>query len=148
MIDLDFETFSAAGFRWDAAAGRWRPLEGARKSGLPAIGAELYAMHKSTRVICLAWDSELWIPGMDPPVPLWDHVRAGGMLSAWNSQFEWWIWNRVLVPQGWPEMKLDQIVDIMQLPEPTGGLASGIILLAVLAHRRSPARNKQPDHSS
>lgn len=115
MIHIDFETFSTAGYRWDPVKEKWTALEGASKSGLPAVGAEVYAMHPSTRVICLAWgdDVPIWRPGAPPPFGLWDHVRGGGLLSAWNSLFERWIWKYCLEPQGWPELPLAQIVDGM-----------------------------------
>jgi DNA polymerase len=107
MINIDFETFSAAGFRW--LGGKWVKLEGASKSGLSAVGAEVYALHPSTRVICLAWDKNLWRPEDSDPVELLERIKRGETLSAWNSTFERWVW-RCCLPQ-WPEIPLRQIVD-------------------------------------
>ncbi len=112
IINIDFETFSAAGYRW-VPPGKWAPLEGARKSGLFGVGAEVYAMHPSTRVICLDWGGRIWRPGAPVPSGLWIHIQNGGMVSAWNSQFEWWIWSCCLVPLGWPPLPLAQILDTM-----------------------------------
>lgn len=120
---LDFETYSEAGFVWDAqaggaAAGKWAALPGAPqgKKGLSVVGAAVYATHPSTEVLCAAYDlqdgrgPQLWTPGMPPPLPLIQHVQAGGLLEAWNSGFEHWIWNHVCVPRyGWPPLPQDQL---------------------------------------
>lgn len=48
------------------------------------------------------------------PQALLDHVAAGGLVRGWNVMFEWHIWNNVCVPKyGWPELKLEQLVDTM-----------------------------------
>jgi DNA polymerase len=112
MTHIDFETFSTAGYRWDPEAQKWERLEGASASGLPGVGAEVYAMHPSTRVICIVYNGTRWRPGAPDPVELLDHVRAGGILTAHNSQFEWWIWRGVCVRKhGWPELPLANILD-------------------------------------
>jgi hypothetical protein len=42
------------------------------------------------------------------------HVRAGGLISAWNAMFEWMTWNLYCVPKlGWPELPLEQVRDSM-----------------------------------
>ena len=113
---LDFETYSEAGYVWDVAAGKWAALPGAPsgKKGLPVVGAAVYATHPSTEVLCLAYDigrgPQIWRPGDSPPSPLWNYVSLGGMLEAWNSGFEHWIWNHVCVPRyGWPPLPQRQL---------------------------------------
>ena len=76
-IHIDFETFSTAGYTWDPVEEKWGKLEGANKAGLPTVGAEVYASHPSTRVVCLAWGDNLWWPGDPRPVCLWNYVKLG-----------------------------------------------------------------------
>jgi DNA polymerase bacteriophage-type len=120
--DLDFETYSEAGFDWTPAIKKWVPIEGStsQKRGLSVVGAAVYAQHPSTEVLCMAYDlkdgegRQFWRPGMAPPNPLLDLVRAGCELEAWNVAFEWWIWNEVCVPQyGWPPLLEFQTYDAM-----------------------------------
>jgi len=58
LPDMDFETYSEAGYAWDATARKWGALPGApaSKRGLSAVGAARYAEHPSTDVLCLAYD--------------------------------------------------------------------------------------------
>ncbi len=108
--DLDFETKSEAGYIWVAAptpknpnAGKWHGLAGAPqgKKGLGVVGAAVYAEHPTTDILSLAYNlkdgrgSRLWVPGGRRPADLIDHIARGGILEAWNSGFEWWIWNLV-----------------------------------------------------
>lgn len=120
LPDLDFETYSEAGYRWDAAAKTWRPLHGATKGGLSAVGACVYSEHPTAEVLSLAYNlkdgtgEKLWLPGMPPPVDLFDHIARGGLLEAWNCTFEYYIWLNVCTPRmGWPQLPLDQLRDAM-----------------------------------
>jgi len=120
---LDFETYSEAGFVWDAqaggaAAGKWAALPGAPqgKKGLQVVGAAVYATHPTADVLCAVYDlqdghgPQLWTPDMDRPDRLLLHVQAGGLLEAWNSGFEHWIWNHVCVTRyGWPPLPQGQL---------------------------------------
>ena len=56
--DLDFETFSAAGFVWDDEAGKWRgpPNASQGKKGLFVVGAAVYTEDPSCEVLSLAYD--------------------------------------------------------------------------------------------
>lgn len=90
-IHVDFETRSAA--------------------NLKNTGAYLYARHRSTSVLCLAYslDSgqsvEVWRIGEPAPEKLLREVRAGQPLYAFNAQFERHIWSEICVKQmGWPEV--------------------------------------------
>jgi DNA polymerase len=120
LADGDFETYSEAGYVWDGSPtpkfpfGRWRAPRGfdhAKKKqyGLTVVGAAVYAQHPSTEVLSFTYDlkdghgKRLWRPGMPVPQDLFDYIAAGGRMEAWNSGFEWWIWNFVCVPRyGWP----------------------------------------------
>lgn len=108
---FDFETRSSAGYVWDGR--RWRGPPGASgtRRGLPVVGAAAYARHPSTEVLCLRYaDGQHWRPGLPNPRPLLDYVAAGGMLEAWNSAFEWWVWNEVCTRRyGWPSLRLEQL---------------------------------------
>ena len=119
LPDFDFETYSEAGYEWDVTANRWR---GALKtgSGLPAVGAAVYAEHPSTQVLCMAYNLKdgagphLWIPGMLPPLDLFRHIASGGLLEAWNSSFEYHIWRAVCrARMGWPALPYHQLRDAM-----------------------------------
>jgi DNA polymerase bacteriophage-type len=114
---IDFETYSEAGHVWDIEANKWAALPGAPsgKKGLPVVGAAVYATHPSTEVLCLAYSlpdgvSRMWVPGGQYPFGLFQHIRNGGLLEAWNSGFEHWIWNHVCVPRyGWPPLPQRQL---------------------------------------
>ena len=94
------------------------------KANLPDVGLDIYANDPSTEVLCIAFGNsqdtvkvkkpqnpstnELW--------PLMQHVSNGGKIQAWNAMFEYAIWNCVCVPKyGWPELKLDQVIDSMAI---------------------------------
>ena len=120
--DFDFETYSEAGFVWNADRQKWESPAGAAagKKGLPVVGAAVYAQHPSTEVLCMAYDLKdgtgrhFWHPGMPPPQPLLDFVARGGEVEGWNVAFEWWIWNEVCVRRyGWPPLAQEQTYDAM-----------------------------------
>lgn len=111
LADLDFETYSEAGFVWDTERQRWGclPRASAGKKGLTVVNSARYAEHWTTEPLCLAYDLKngegryLWWPGEPDPEPLFDHIRRGGLLEAWNVFFERGIWENVCVPRlGWP----------------------------------------------
>ena len=121
LPDLDFETYSEAGYFWDAERERWQgpPRSPAGKKGLFVVGAPRYAEHPSTEVLSVAYDlkdgkgSRLWAPGRyisdPPPYDLFDYIAAGGLLEAWNVGFERLIWDHVCVKKmGWPPMPRSQ----------------------------------------
>lgn len=115
LPDMDFETYSEAGYYWDGPAERWR---GVTKTlpGLPAVGAAVYSEHPSTGVLSFAYDlkrgagSQLWVPGMPPPTDLFEHLIQGGLIEAWNVSFEYFIWTNVCVARmGWPRLPTEQL---------------------------------------
>lgn len=115
---LDFETYSEAGHRWDEVSQSWKmPLgAGGTKRGLGVVGVKNYVNHPTFDLLSLAYDlkdgrgERVWVPGQPPPADLLDHVARGGLLGAWNSGFEFTVWNdycvRVL---GWPPLRLEQM---------------------------------------
>lgn len=111
LADMDFETYSAAGFIWDEAAGKYYAPKGATKKGLPAVGAVVYTEHPSAEVLSLAYDLKdglgprLWTPGAPDPVDLFGYIARGGLIEAWNCGFEYWVWTNICTPRlGWPEL--------------------------------------------
>lgn len=118
LPDCDFETYSEAGYVWDAEANRWtcEPNAPQGKKGLGVIGLQRYAEHPSTEVVSFKYDLKdgrgrrMWMPGMAVPVDLFEYVGRGGPLEAWNSGFEHRIWNLVCVRRyGWPPLPQTQL---------------------------------------
>lgn len=119
LPDMDFETYSEAGYYWDGPAERWRGTT-PTKPGLPAVGAPVYSEHHSTEVLSLAFDLKdgrgprLWVPGMNPPQELFDHIAREELIEAWNSAFEFYIWKNVCAARmGWPDLPIHQLRDAM-----------------------------------
>lgn len=117
LPDLDFETYSEAGYVWNDEAGKWEGPPGAsgNTKGLPVVGAEPYAAHPTAEIICLAYDLKdglgrrRWRPGLPPPADLLAHVASGGLIEAWNASFERWVWMHVCAARyGWPPMRDEQ----------------------------------------
>ncbi len=118
LAGADYETYSEAGYTFDGR--RWRPARKGAKSGLDLVGAWIYSRHYSTVVTTFVYDLKngdgrrLWYPGLPNPVDLFAHVAAGRLLEAYNSFFEWCIWNNVCVRlYGWPPIPLYQTRDVM-----------------------------------
>lgn len=108
---LDFETYSEAGYEFKN--NKWDYPGNANSKGLALVGQRIYAMHPSTEVLCLAYDLkdgrevQQWIPGQPLPVALFEHLRAGKLLSAWNVSFEYNIWKEVCEKKyGFPDIDL------------------------------------------
>ena len=99
LPDFDFETYSEAGYDFD---GKWRSITKSPPHGIGAVGAPVYSEHPSTEVLSLAYNLKdgigprIWTPGCPPPTDLFDHIAAGGLLEAWNSAFEFYIWKNVI----------------------------------------------------
>lgn len=118
MADLDFETYSDAGYVWNETTRKWCALPGApgNKKGLGIVGAATYAEHPSTCVLSLAYDlkdgrgQRYWVPGMPNPQELFDFLAAGNLIEAWNVGFEYWIWEKVCTRlYGWPPLPVPQL---------------------------------------
>lgn len=94
-------------------------VETVSEAPLDNVGAAEYALHPSTRVICMAWafDDEpvfVWSEGEPLPHAIEQHIRNGGEIRAWNAEFEATIWELNLVPRlGWPQVHPTQWVCTM-----------------------------------
>lgn len=82
-------------------------------------GADIYARHPSTEVVCMAYCFDdgpvtLWTPEDDAPLDLLASVEAGVLVEGYNVNFEWLIWNftcRRLY--GWSELPFSQTDCVM-----------------------------------
>lgn len=115
LAEFDFETYSEAGYTWDGK--KWVGYSPTVK-GLSAVGAAVYSEHPSTEVLSLAYDlrdglgSRLWIPGLPAPDDLLEYVAGGGLIEAWNSAFEYFMWLNVCHKRyGWPMLPYTQLRD-------------------------------------
>lgn len=113
----DFETYSAAGYVF--VNNKWKVAKKNARSGLDVVGAWLYSRHPTTEVLCFVYDLKdgfglrIWRPDMPAPLDLFRHIQAGYLFEAFNSFFEWCIWNNVCVPRyGWPRLNLFQCRDV------------------------------------
>lgn len=118
LPDLDFETYSEAGYVFDFERQKWHGPRNAPKgkAGLEVVGAAVYATHPTAEVLTLSYNLKdgrgprLWVPGHEAPQELFDHIGRGGLLEAWNSAFEWWIWNYVCTQRyGWPQLPVESL---------------------------------------
>ncbi len=110
-IELDFETYSEAGYVWNAERQRWDgPARAPQsKKGLPVVGAYNSIKHPTFEILWLAYDLKngngwrQWRPGLLPPLDLFEAIRAGQELEAWNVSYERWVWELYCVPMlRWP----------------------------------------------
>ena len=122
IANIDFETYSEAGFVWNDDRNKWAALPGASqgKKGLPVVGASVYVEHPTFEVLTLSYDLrqgagiKRWQPGLPPPVDLLSHVAAGGLVSGWNSAgFEMKVWRHCVDHYFWPPLPLSQVRDSM-----------------------------------
>lgn len=93
-VGMDFETYSEA--------------------NLKNVGAHRYAMDKSTDVLCLSYrigDNPIktYKAGGPAPIDLFNAIKDGALVYAWNTTFEYSIWKYVCIPKlGWPEVPFNQ----------------------------------------
>lgn len=121
--DLDFETYSEAGYVFDETKKKWRKVPGAPTgsgSGLSVVGVVNYVSHPTAEVLSLAYDlkdgggARLWLPCMPYPQDLLDYVAQGGIIAAWNSAFEYWAWEFLCHRKmGWPKLEFWNLRDDM-----------------------------------
>lgn len=113
MPTMDFETYSEAGFVWDAERNKWTCLPNAPqgKKGLPIVGAAVYTEHPTAEVLTLSYDLcdgrglRRWRPGMPLPQDLFDHLAAGLPIEAHYAMFERLVWENICVPKyGFPPL--------------------------------------------
>ena len=145
LPDMDFETYSEAGYYYDESVRKWRPINSSPPYGIGAVGAVAYTEHPSAEVLSLAYDLKdglgprLWLPGMPNPEDLFAHIAAGGLLEAWNSAFEFHVWQNICQKRlNWPPLPFYQLRDAMakarahSLP---GALGKAAEVLAVEAQK-------------
>jgi DNA polymerase len=117
LPDIDVETYSQAGYVWNAGSRKWDCLPHASqgKKGLPVTGAACYAEHPTAELLMLAYDLKdgrgrrRWRQGQPLPADLVDHIQRGQLLEAHNAGFERKIWSRVAVKLGFPPLRPDQL---------------------------------------
>jgi len=114
----DYETYSEAGYHF--VAGKWKPQKKGAKSGLEVVGGWGYSRHPTTVVLVFVYDlkdgrgKRRWVPGDPNPADIFEHIARGGLFEAYNSFFEWCIWNNVCCRlYGWPALPLQQVRDVM-----------------------------------
>jgi DNA polymerase len=120
LPDMDLETYSEAGYIFNKEKNKWQSITTSPPHGIEAVGAAAYSEHPSTEVLSLAFDLKdgsgprLWVPGLEPPQELFNHIKNGGILEAWNSIFEFFIWKNVCVKKmGWLPLPVEQLRDAM-----------------------------------
>jgi DNA polymerase bacteriophage-type len=111
IADFDFETYSPAGFTWNAKLNKYVGPRTAKDKGLKVVGATVYTQHPEAEVICLAYNlkdgfgSRSWTPGQTVPLDLFIHLQEGKLIEAWNVSFEYLVWNNICVPKyGFPPL--------------------------------------------
>ena len=117
VVSIDFETRSAVDLR--------------------KTGVYKYASDPSTDIWCMAYkapwsdDVQVWLPGDEMDAHLEDWIVEGGLLSAWNANFERTIWNEIMVSRyQWPRTSIKQWrctmaqASAMGLPRALGQAAS------------------------
>ena len=133
QIRIDFETYSEAGFVWDAETNKWHAPSGASKKGLSVVGAAAYVEHPTFEVLTMSYAlgdgvPRRWKPGEVPPFLLLNAVQRGALISGWNSAgFEFKVWNTCLPRFGFPPLRLEQLRDTMACARAhalPGGLAN------------------------
>jgi len=89
---------------------------------LRRFGSYRYITHPSFFLLMMAWafneeEPVIWLPGMPLPQRIIDHVKAGGLISGWNSMsFERLVWREQCFKKlGWPEVADHQWFDPMLL---------------------------------
>lgn len=120
LPDFDFETYSEAGLIYNEDSKKWVPIAKNERNGIAAVGAFVYSEHPSTEVLSLAYNLKdgrgprQWLPGMQPPYELFNHILQGGLLEAANSGFEYSIWLNVCHKRmGWPALPIEQLRDTL-----------------------------------
>lgn len=116
LPDLDFETYSEAGFPWNEDTQKFDKPIGASKRGISAVGAAVYTQHPTAEVLSLQFDlkdgrgAEFWRPGMPNPQRLFDYLARGGLIEAHNSMFEYRTWTAICMRlYGWPPLDQRQL---------------------------------------
>lgn len=111
--ELDFETYSEAGYAWNEATRKWQAPQGARSKGLSTVGAAAYTEHPTAEVLTCSYrlpgqPTRRWRPGMPSPTDLFAYLEAGGLVEAHNAMFERLVWGNICARKyGWPLLIAD-----------------------------------------
>lgn len=106
IFHFDFETFSVP--------------------KLGQVGSWAYASHPDADIVSASWakaqdNPDLWSPLIHPVEDprldtLFQALKQGAKLAAWNVTFEYTLWNKVAcVKYGWPKLRKTQIFDVQAL---------------------------------
>lgn len=116
LADFDFETFSPAGYTWNIKKKSYDAPRGSNTKGLISVGVVAYTEHPDAEVLSCAYNlkdgkgARLWTPDLPAPIDLFEHLAEGGLLEAWNSFFEYNVWNTICVRKyGWPCLPISQL---------------------------------------
>lgn len=125
IADMDFETYSPAGFVLDPQTGCYGSLPGADEKGISVVGAAAYTEHPDAEVLSLAYDlkdglgARHWAPNLPTvvygisnklPYDLIQYLKYGGLIEAWNASFEYYVWNNICVPKyDFPPLQFSQM---------------------------------------
>jgi DNA polymerase bacteriophage-type len=142
-------------------------LESRSTVDLRKTNVGVYAEHPTTDVICLAYafgsaEPEIWLPPQPCPPKIAEHVVSGGLVYAWNCNFERVMWREILSPRyGFPMLQIEQCRCVMAqayalaLP---GALENAAIVLGLsqlkddagkrlmlrMCRPRQPKKNEKP----
>lgn len=142
-------------------------LESRSACELRETNVYIYADDPTTDLWCAAWafdndEPQLWWPGDPCPDEIVEHVKSGGLIAAFNANFERIMWRAILTPRyKWPLPRLQQFRCVMvkclamALPgkldqaAPALGLeitkdAAGARVMMQLAKPRRPRKGEVP----
>ena len=103
--EIDFETYSPAGFVWNPYLQKFKPPQGSKDKGLSVVGMSVYTEHPEAEVLCMAYNlkdgfgTRQWSPGDPTPIDLFIYLQSGGIIEAWNVGFEYYVWSNICVPK-------------------------------------------------
>jgi DNA polymerase len=163
--EMDFETYSEAGYIWDETTQKFHAPKGARRKGLFAVNTSVYTEHPSAEVLTFSYRfpgedvKRRWRPGLPNPQDLFDFLASGGVMEAHKAMFERLVWENICVPKyGWPPLNpyqlrcsmakarvvslpgaLADLSKVLKLPIPKD--ADGKRLLDKFSGPRNPTKN-------
>jgi DNA polymerase len=89
------------------------------KVDLKKCGADVYARHPSTEILCTGFafgDGPVSVMDKSVSLQVFDWVEAGCPVVAHNASFELAIWNHVCAKKyGWPPLKSEQVLCTMAM---------------------------------
>ena len=71
------------------------------------VGTYVYAEHPTTDIWCAAYafgdeEPRIWTLGQPCPYSIIEHIEDGGLIKAYNANFERIMWKHVMSRYGWP----------------------------------------------